>query len=357
MDANPDERPSAVATARQAFVAAVVVIAVVVTALALWKLRVVLALLLFAFTIAAAMRPGVDRLAGWRVPRAVAVLLHYLVFLGLVALFLSFVVPTLSTQVQHALHTAQTAHSTSHGSSLKERILNAIGKHLQHLPKTGTLVSNGLTIGEKALKALAGIFFTFAVAAYWIFERDRTVDLVASLMPRPRRKKLRDTWTLVDQKLGSFIRGEIILIAFVSVLASVAFVLVGEPYWLLIGISAGIFEIVPVVGPLVAVVVAVGAGLTASWHTAALAGIALLAIRLVEDYLVTPRVLGGAVGLPPLLTLVSVSVTGVLLGSFYVLLSIPLAALVATIVDVVVRGIDPAEVEVPTVLFPAQDAE
>jgi hypothetical protein len=52
-----------------------------------------------------------------------------------------------------------------------------------------------------------------------------------------------------------------------------------------------------------------------------------------------------------------VSITGVLLGSFYVLLSIPLAALVATIVDVAVRKIDPAEVEVPTVIFPAQDTE
>ncbi len=77
---------------------------------------------------------------------------------------------------------------------------------------------------------------------------------------------------------------------------------------------------------------------------------------MIEDYLVTPRVLGGAVGLSPLLTLISVSVTGVLLGGFYVLLSIPIASLVATIVDVTVRGIDPTDVEVPTVIFPSQDA-
>jgi predicted PurR-regulated permease PerM len=354
-NANADERSSAAATARQALAASLVVVGVVAGALALWKLRVVLALLLFAFTISAAMRPGVERLASWRVPRAVAVLLHYLVFLGLVALFLSFVVPKMTTQVQNALHTAQTTQGASHGSGLKDRILSAIADKLHNLPSTGALVERSVSIGEQALKVLAGILFTFAVAAYWIFERDRTVDLVASLLPRPRRKKLRDTWWLIDQKLGAFIRGEIVLIAFVSVLASLAFFLVGEPYWLLIGIGAGIFEIVPVVGPLVAVGIAVGAGLTDSWHTAVFAGAALLAIRLLEDYLVTPRVLGGAVGLPPLLTLVSVSVVGVLLGGFYVLLSIPLAALVATIVDVAVRGLDPAEAEVPTVLFPAAD--
>ncbi len=350
-----DEESPHAATARQALVASLVVVGVVVGALALWKLRVVLALLLFAVTIAAAMRPGVERLASWRIPRSVAVLLHYLVFLGLIALFLSFVVPTMSTQVQHALHTAQTAPHASSGSGIKDKVLNAIERHLHHLPSTHTLLSNGVSIGEQALKVLVGALFTFAVAAYWIFERDRTVDLVASLLPRPKRKTMRDTWTLIDQKLGAFIRGEIILIAFVSILASLAFFLVDEPYWLLIGIGAGILEIVPVVGPMAALALAVAAGLTSSWHTAVAAGVALLAIRLLEDYLVTPRVLGGAVGLPPLLTLVSVSVTGVLLGSFYVLLSIPLAALVATIVDVAVRGIDPTDVEVPTVLFPAQD--
>jgi hypothetical protein len=49
-------------------------------------------------------------------------------------------------------------------------------------------------------------------------------------------------------------------------------------------------------------------------------------------------------------------VTGVLLGGFYVLLSVPIAAVVATVVDVSLRGVDPAEVEVPTVIFPSQDA-
>ncbi len=123
----------------------------------------------------------------------------------------------------------------------------------------------------------------------------------------------------------------------------------------MIAIATGILEVVPVIGPLAALAIAVGAGLTVSWHTALIAGIALLAIRIIEDYLVTPRVLGGAVGLSPLLTIVSVSVTGILLGGFYVLLAIPLASLVATIVDVTVRGVDPAEVEIPAVLFPAQD--
>jgi predicted PurR-regulated permease PerM len=347
--------PESKDTARQALVATAVALGVIVLALALWKLRVVLALLLLGMTIAAAMRPGVERLARWRVPRVAGVLLHYAVLLGLVALFAWFVAPTLSNQVQTAIDASRHAHAGG-SSSLKERLLADLSRQLHHVSSPGRLVHPALTVGETALKALAGLLFTLAVAAYWIFERDRTVDMVASLLPRPKRKTLRDAWTLVDQKLGAFVRGEIVLILFVSTLAAIAFFFVGEPYWLLLAIAVGILEIVPVVGPLVAVLVAVGAGLTVSWQTAAAAAVCLLAIRVFEDYAVTPRVLGGAVGLPPLLTLVSVSVVSVLLGGFYVLLSIPIAALAATIVDVTLRGVDPAEVEVPTVLFPSQDS-
>ncbi len=348
------ENPHA-ATARQALVATLVTLSVIVLALALWKLRVVLALLLLAFTVAAAMRPGIDRLAQWRVPRVVGVLLHYVALLGLIALFVWFVAPTLSEQAQNALDATQNAHAAN-GGGLKERALNALSKQLHQVATPNNLVHPALTIGEQALKVLAGVLFTFAVAAYWIFERDRAVDLVASLLPRPKRKTLRDAWTLVDQKLGAFVRGELVLILFVTILAAIAFAAIGVPYWLLLAIATGLLEVVPVVGPLAALALAIGAGLTVSWQTAALAGGALLVIRLVEDYAVTPRVLGGAVGLPPLLTLISVSVTGILLGGFYVLLSIPIASLVATVVDVTVRGVDPSEVEVPTVLFASQDA-
>jgi predicted PurR-regulated permease PerM len=342
-------------TARHAVAATAAGVATVVLALALWQLKVVLALILLGLTIAAAMRPGIERLASLHIPRPVGVLLHYAAILGIFALFLAFVVPTMSDQVQGALQVAQN-HRTGSDTGLKEKLLDSLQRRLHHLPSADKLVRPALSIGEQAVKVLVGILFTFSVAAYWIFERDRTVDLITGFLPRPRRKTVRDTWTLIDQKLGAFVRGELVLIAFVATVASLALWLVGEPYWLLIGIAVGILEIVPVVGPMAALALTVAAGLTVSWHTALLAGGALLAIRLFEDYMVTPRVLGGAVGLSPLLTLVSVSVVGVLLGGFYVLLSVPIASLLATIVDVAVRGIDPAEVEVPTVIFPSQDA-
>jgi predicted PurR-regulated permease PerM len=78
---------------------------------------------------------------------------------------------------------------------------------------------------------------------------------------------------------------------------------------------------------------------------------------LLEDYIVIPKVLGDAVGLSPLVVLVSVTASAILFGGFAVLLAIPLAAVVATLVSVVVLERDPAEEDVPAVLFAAKDAE
>jgi predicted PurR-regulated permease PerM len=91
--------------------------------------------------------------------------------------------------------------------------------------------------------------------------------------------------------------------------------------------------------------------LTESWQVALGAGLAVLIVRLVEDYVVIPRVMGHVTGLSPLLVLVSVTAVGLLFGGFYVLLAIPLAAVLATLVDVIVRDKDPADEDVPAVLF------
>jgi predicted PurR-regulated permease PerM len=201
------------------------------------------------------------------------------------------------------------------------------------------------------LEVIVGILFMFAVGAYWIFERDGTIALVQSLMPRKHRRVTRDTWVLIDMKLGAFVRGQFLLVTIVATLLSLAFWLDGEPYWLLIGTSAGVVELVPIVGPLVAGAVAIGAGLTVSWTVALGAGLAVLILRQLQDYVIAPRVMGHAVGLSPLVVLVTVVSVGYLLGAVYVVIATPIAAVIATLVDVVVRGRDPADEEPPAVLF------
>jgi len=343
--------------ARKAFVATLVGLAVVVGALALWKLKLVLSLVFLGFIIAAAMRPGVEALKRRGIPRGIGVAIHYVVLVGLVGLFLWLVVPRAVTQVQHALDKDRIRHAARTSTGIKHDILTGLDKRLRRLPSGGKLVRPAAEITKRAFEVLIGIFFTFATAAYWIFERDRAIDLVASLMPRDKRKRMRDTWDLIDAKLGAFVRGQALLIVLVGTVLSIAFAIIGLPYWILVGSFAGIVEIVPVIGPLAAGALAIGVGFTASWHTALAAGVCVFAVRMLEDYVVLPKVLGEATGLSPLVVLFSVSAITILFGGFAVLLAVPFAAVLATVVDVTLRGRNPAEEEVPTVLFPAKDAE
>ncbi|MDE3189449.1 MAG: AI-2E family transporter [Acidobacteriota bacterium] len=350
-------------TARRAATATLVALSIVVAALALWKIKAVIALLFLGFIVAAAMRPGVEWLnRRARVPRGAGVLIHYCALLGAIALLLWLIVPRALSQVEQAIGTVPTTssqlrHQASHSSGIKHEILVAVQKRLKKLPSIGDIVHPVVSATKTAFEILIGIFFMFAVGAYWIFERDRAIGLVQSMLPRRHRRVTRDTWLLIDQKLGGFVRGELLLVLFVAVVLSFAFWLDGEPYWLLIGAAAGVFEVVPIIGPLLVGIVAVAVGLTAGWQTALGAGIAVLALRQLEDLFIAPRVLGHAVGLSPLVVLVSVTAIGILFGGFYVLLAIPIAAVLSTLVDVVVRDVDPAEEDVPPLLFPAKDAE
>jgi predicted PurR-regulated permease PerM len=337
-----------------------VVIAIVVGVLALWKLKLVLALVFLGFILAAAMRPGIDRLRRAGVPRGIGLLLHYLAFAALLTLFLWIVLPRAIDQVQNALGSdtkAQIHREATQSTGLKHEVLTAIDKRLREVPKAGALLHPAVEVTLKVFEAILGVFFVLATAAYWIFERDRAVDFITSLLRRPNRKKVRDTWDLIDLKLGAFVRGQALLIVLVGTILTLAFWAIGLPYFILIGAFAGLVEIVPVIGPIAAGALAIGVGFTVSWHVAVAAGICVFVVRMLEDYLIVPRVLGDAVGLSPLLVLISVTAVGILFGGFAVILAVPLVAVLITLIDVVLRDKDPAQEDVPAVLFPAKEVE
>ncbi|MDQ4029694.1 MAG: AI-2E family transporter, partial [Actinomycetota bacterium] len=349
-------------TARRAFVFTAVAVVVVAGALALWKLRLLIALLFLAFIVAAAMRPGVDRMSRRHIPRPLGVAVQYAALFAVIGLLLWAVVPRATEQVREAVaglpgSSSEIRQKAEESSGLERELLVGLQRWLEDLPSGSELVDPALEAGILGFEILIGIFFVLATAAYWIFERDTAVRLFTSLLPAAQRKVARDTWDLIDLKLGAYVRGQALLILLVGTVLSLLFWAIGLPYWLLIGAFAGVVEIVPVIGPLAAGTVAVGVGLTDSWQVGVAAGITVLVVRLAEDYLVIPRVLGGAVGMSPLIVLVAITGTAILFGEFAVLLAVPIAAVAATLVEVLLLEKDPADEDVPTVLFPAKEAE
>lgn len=336
-----------------ALTAVAVALGVLVAALALWKGLVVVLLLFLAYTLAAAIRPSVERLCRFGAPRWVAVVVHLAALAGTVALLLWVFVPTLLEQVQQALNDLPRAGAGHEGrlEELKHNALNGLEAWLRSLSDPEVALSAAVA----TVTAVAAIAFTIACAAYWVTDRDRLVGAVVSLVPERKRAVVRDTWLLIDLKLGAVVRTKLLLVVITSTVLSVAFWIIGLPYFLLIAAFAGMVEVLPVIGPLVAGLAAVGAGLTVSWKVAAAAAAAVYGFRIIQDYVINPRLFGRAVHLPPLVVLIAVSALALLLGPAWVPLAIPLTAVISTLLDVLVWKQDPAEEQVPTVLVPTED--
>jgi predicted PurR-regulated permease PerM len=346
--------------ARKTFVVTSVAILTLAGFLALWKLKVLVALLFLSFMLASAMRPGVERMVRVRVPKIGGVLAHYAVFAGVLAIVLWFVVPQMLHQVEYAIGNVpqtskQLGKAAKQTTGIKHDILVGLQKELKKLPRTGNVVHSAVDAGRKAVEILVGIFFVLAAAAYWIYERERAEELVVSLLPSGHRKKVKDTWDLVELKLGAYVRASLLLIGFVGTVLSLAFWAIGLPYWLLLGLLAAVLEIIPVVGPLLAGIASVGVALTVSVEAAILTAVAVYGLRLLQDYVIQPRVMGSTIGVAPLAVLVVVTAVGLLFGAVFVPLAVPVAAVAATLADVLIRGKEPSAEEVPTVLFGSGD--
>ncbi len=345
-------------TARRVFFSTLIVVGVVVAVLALWKLRLLIALLFFAFILAAAMRPGIEALKRRGIPRGAGIAIHYIAIAGLIGVLLWLAVPRAADQVQAAIGSNITAQRGTPGDGLETRRAR-LARPLASRPSKHDEPRRPRARGDEArLRDLDRGLLRLRVCGLLDLRAEPSDRARPLLVPDDKRRVVRDTWDLIDLKLGAYVRGQLILIVAVATVLSLAFWAIGLPYWLLVGAFAGIVEIVPVIGPLTAGALAVGVGLTESWELALAAGLIVLVVRLPEDYLVIPKVLGDAVGLSPLLVLVSVTATAILFGAAAVLLAIPLAAVLATLVSVIVLERDPAKEDVPDrSSSPAQDAE
>ena len=167
------------------------------------------------------------------------------------------------------------------------------------------------------------------------------IDLLSLLAPEAKRDKARQTYLAIDQRLGSYTRLKFIMIFVIGFVLSLGFYAVGLNYWLLLGGFVSLIEIVPVIGPVFGAILVAAVGMQQSLHVAALGLLVLVGVREFQSYVINPHVMGHSVGLSPLVTLVSVSVVGVVFGGIAVILAVPAASAVATLIDVFVLDRDP----------------
>ena len=323
--------------------ATAVAIAVAALAVGIWQVREILILLLLSVTLAAAIRPGVEWLGRHHVPQSLAIMLHFLAVGAAIGVLVWLAVPPALHQIGHSL--------TTDSTGVREHVLSWLQHHLRQLPTGSQLVHPVATYGKKAGEAVVAIFFTLAATWYGVSERDTMIELLTALAPEAKRDKARETYLALDKRLGAYTRLRFVMIFAVGVVLSAGFYVIGLNDWLLIGAFIGLLEIVPVIGPFLGAVLVLAVGLPQSLHVAAFALLWLVAVREFQDYVVNPHI-GKTVGLSPFVTLVSVSVVGVLFGGLAVILAVPFTSAVATLIDVLVLGHEPPAVDPPRRLLP-----
>ena len=162
-----------------------------------------------------------------------------------------------------------------------------------------------------------------------LVERKGFQDLVRAmaLVPPGRREEMRSLMDRISQAVGGFFRGQLLVALFVGVASSIGLWAIGLPFWLLVGMVAGVFNLVPLVGPFIggglAVVIALISGqpLKAVW-----AALVLLAVQQIDNHLISPNVMSRTVQLHPVVVMLALLAGASFAGLFGMLVVVPLVA-------------------------------
>ena len=165
------------------------------------------------------------------------------------------------------------------------------------------------------------------MAFYLLVDLPRLERGVMALIPPTRREEIRGLMDRVGQAVGGFFRGQLLVALFVGVASSIGLWAIGLPFWLLVGMVAGVFNLVPLVGPFIggglAVVIALISGepLKAVW-----AALVLLVVQQIDNHLISPNVMGRTVQLHPVVVMLALLAGASFAGLFGMLVIVPLVA-------------------------------
>jgi predicted PurR-regulated permease PerM len=278
-----------------------------------------------------------------RVPRWAAVLSIYLSVLALFALAGSLVLPPLAAQARD-LWAATPALLDRWQQWLIDRGVLAgefsLGEAVRRTATGGTDVVEAVVAGVSGF--VGGVFGLVTIPIltfYLLLEGEAVASAFVRLFPRATRPRVETVCRRAALKVSAWLAGQLLLGAIIALTAGLGLWLIGVPYFYVLALIAGIGEMVPVVGPFLAAIPAVGVAFSVSPATALFVALFFLAQQQVENHVLVPRVMQRQIGVSPVVVIVALLVGGSLLGIVGALLAVPTAA----ILQVVVQELTPGE--------------
>ncbi len=191
---------------------------------------------------------------------------------------------------------------------------------------SGETAAKAIPIVGSVIGALATTITTLVVTFYYLLEKKFVRRVVIDQVSPDLQSRVSSLWTEVENKVGGWLRGQLLLCLIIGALATVSYGIIGLDFWPLLGLWAGITEIIPIVGPWLGGIPAVVVALTMGPEKALLVAIIILAMQSLENWILVPRVMRGAVGLTPLTVFVAILAGTQLMGVIGAILAIPIAA-------------------------------
>ncbi len=312
--------------------------------LAIWfiyLIREVLILLFIALVIVSAAQPIVEKLEKKKIPRAVTTVILYIIGLTFLGGGIYLIIPIIVEEFQQlgknipqyfegigAFINNLTALAADYNfeNNLQRLIENSSSRMTELFSQ---IFSNAFTF----LGSIFKILLVLSLSFYMLVRKEGIKGFLRAITPKKHQEYAFDLTSRIQYKMGRWLIGQFTLIIIIFALDYLVLSSLGVPYALLLALLGGLFEIIPYIGPVMALIPAALVALTISPLTALLVIIFYIVIQQLENYVLTPLIMKKAVGLDPVVIILSLLIGGILAGFLGVLIAVPFATAISVFMN------------------------
>lgn len=291
----------------------------------LWIARDLIFSLFIAFIIMSALKPGVFFLTKIKIPRRLAVLIVFLGFIGVVIFLLSFALPPIFIESGQLISFLPSSLEVIIPSLTDFFNFNSLTQYVPNI--TANLFALIKNVFSNAIFLLSTLFFSF----YLLLDENALRNLLVKFFEEKDVYNALEVLARIERRMSAWFWGELALMTIVGAMTFVGLFILGIKYPLSLAVIAGLLEVVPNLGPVIATIPAFLIAITQSY----LAGISVIALYFIvqqlENNVIVPLIMKKAVGLNPIITLIALIVGGKIGGILGVILAIPATLFLETI--------------------------
>jgi predicted PurR-regulated permease PerM len=314
-------------------------IAILIGIAVLWMIRDILLLLFSAMLLAGVIYPLSHWAARHRIPKGLAVGVFYVLMFGMVALAFALLIPALRDEATALLGSGPAYDAFKHflgpvkTFSEQYGLVGGFPKDFSSIIDQVSRTFGGIfgTLTE-VFGGIAGFLIVLVLAFYLIVEDQALKNVFRNIIPDRYHEFATNLVVQIIDKLGSWLRGQLVLGLIIGILYFIGLSFIQVPYPLLLALLGGLLEFIPYLGPFVAATPILFLAFSVS-PTRALFALALIVIiQQLENNLIVPKVMQKAVGLNPIVSIVAFMIGAQLFGVIGAIFAIPVATAASVVI-------------------------